>query len=115
MNIIFIISLLILLVIFFVLQKHVRYLFNNWQKATDSSSKLVSILALTSSTFAIVFWLFLVYWTLSSWQIYLDPSKPKPYFLIMYVLGLFSLGIFMGLSQMFSGINSLKKDKSNDK
>jgi hypothetical protein len=114
MNIIYIISLIILIVIFYPLQKHARYLFSNWRIATDTSSKFVCILALATSAFALLLWVFLIYWTLSSWLISLEPTKPKPYFLIMYVLGLFSLGISMGLSQMFSGINSLKNDNNLD-
>lgn len=114
MNILYIISLLIVLILFYPLQKQVKAQYKEWQSKTDISSRFVSVLSFTSTAFAIVFWLFLIYWTLSSWFISLDPTKPKPFFLIMYVLGLFSFGIFIGLSRIFSDINKIKDDNNND-
>jgi hypothetical protein len=113
MNIVYIISVLILLIVIFYIQKQAKAVLRDWCESSSTSSKFISVLAITTCSFAIIFWFFLIYWTISSWQISLDPSRPKPYFLITYVLGLFSVGIFMFLSQFFSGINKIKEDNSN--
>lgn len=108
MNIIYIIAILILLAILFALYKQVKYLLTHNIELTNISSKLVHVLAWITISFAVLFWLLLLYWTISSWLIHIDPTKPKPHFIIVYVLGLFSTGVLMSFSQFFSKINKLK-------
>jgi membrane protein YdbS with pleckstrin-like domain len=84
--------------------------FIGWREVTGVSSKIMSVFALVACTCAIVCWLFLIYWTFSLWQISLDPSRPKLFFLVVYVLGLFVVGISMSLSQLFFSLSKFKND-----
>lgn len=113
MNIIYVIAVLILLGILFSLYKQTQWLLS-YKKLNNISSKFIHILAWITAIFAALFWLFLVYWTISSWLIHIDPSKPKPHFIIVYVLGLFSTGVLMSFSQFFTGLNSLNRDEDRD-
>lgn len=83
------------------------------KKASSITEKFMSVLAIVTYLGAVLCWIFLVYFTFSSWQISIDPTKPKPFFLIIYILGLFSLGIVFALSEFFLGLSSLKKSTKN--
>ena len=114
MNIIYIIAAIILFIVSYVIQKHFRYLLKNWKEVLGTSSKFICILAMTTNVFAIICSLFLIYWTIDCWYISNFTSRPKPHFLIIFFLGIFSIGIFMGLSQFFSGISNLKEKIKHD-
>jgi hypothetical protein len=110
MTIMYVIASIILLIALYSIYKHARLVLGVWSEVTGVSSKIMSALALITCACAIVCWLFLIYCTYSSWQIYLDPSRPKPFFLVIYVLGLFVVGISMSLSQLFFSLSKLKND-----
>lgn len=113
MNIVYIVAIVILLIILYPVYKHSNFIFSGWNKVTGAGRKIICVLSFVVCLFTIASWLFLVYWTISSWHISIDSSHPKPYFLIIYVPSLFILAISMSLSQVLYGLSQFKKDKDS--
>jgi len=113
MNIIYIISLIILLVVLVVIYNYAKFVLTCWHEAKSPTSKVLSILGIITFTVVVICWLFLTYWTIDCWYVSNFTTRPKPHFLVMYVLGFFMLGISMGLTQLLLGFGSFKKDKDS--
>ena len=114
MNIVYIISIIILMIILFIIYKYTEFILKNWDEATSSSSKILFMIGIITFACVVVCWVFLIYWTIDCWYISNYTSRPKPHFLVMYILGLFVLGITMALSQLFLGLSQFKKDNTVD-
>jgi hypothetical protein len=113
MTIVYIVSLLLLLVFQVLIKKQIKNLITGKSDVSDVGSRFIHALAWITAVFAVLFWIFLAYWIINSWMIHIDPSQPKPHFIIVYVLGLFSTGLLISFSQFFSKLNKIKSD-SND-
>ena len=114
MTIVYIVALLLLFVFQILIKKQIKILIASKKELSGISSKLVQVLAWVTCLFAVFFWVFLLYWIINSWLIHIDPTKPKPHFIIVYVLGLFSTGVLLSFSKFFTRLNTLNKDEESD-
>lgn len=113
MNIVYIVAIIILLVVLYVIYQYAKFVLKSWRTANSLKSKVLCMLGMITFACVIICWLILIYWTIDCWYISNYTAGPKPHFLVMYVLGFFVLGICMALSQLFLGINELKKGIKN--
>lgn len=106
MTSVYILCALLLLVVVYGVYRQSMAAWVTWAGTPSTRSRAISGVALLFCLCAVSAWLFVVYWTVSSWRISLDPSVPKPHFLVFYVLGLFAV------AKVLHGLAALGSDSS---
>lgn len=112
MTSVYILCALLLLVVVYGVYRQSMAAWVRWAGTPSTRSRAISGVALLFCLCAVSAWLFVVYWTVSSWIISLDPSVPKPHFLVFYVLGLFAVAICMAVAKVLHGLAALGSDSS---
>ena len=93
------------------LYRAVRMQHRIWRAGSQGVRAILGVLSAVVLAIAAICWAFMALTTADSWMVSLDPSRPKPYFLVTWALGLVAYGIvwmFLAPLQSYLDADSLK-------